>query len=180
MKESKLDALVHYVCARCDDPNKLGATKLNKVLWYSDVFAFVQEGKSITGTAYVKQQFGPVPKNILSARKRLVDQGAIVERDALNWYPQKQFIATRPADISMFSSVEISIVDKVVDIICENHTAASISYLSHDFIWEIAEIGEEIPLSAAAFGSNIGELDEDDMAWAHSEIDRIERHRPSA
>ena len=125
---------------------------------------------------YIKRQFGPVPKGIMGARSRLVDSGAIVERDGWNYeYQQKQFVALRPADISGFSPQEISIVDAVLEIICRDHTATSISQLSHDFIWEIAEIGEEIPLSAAAFGGNIGELDEEDISWAKSEVDRIER-----
>ena len=36
MDQEKFDALVHYICARCEDPTSLGATKLNKIMWYSD------------------------------------------------------------------------------------------------------------------------------------------------
>jgi hypothetical protein len=32
-------------------------------------------------------------------------------------------------------------------------------------------------MSAAAFGGNFGEIDEDDMAWARKEVDRIEGAR---
>jgi len=174
--DTRLDALVHYVCARCENPSRLGATKLNKVLWYSDVFAYAQEGRSITGAVYVKRQFGPVPKNIMGARNRLVASGAMVERKAMvHGYPQVQFIALQPADISGFTANQISLVDSVVEAICSNHTAASISNRSHDFVWESAEIGEEIPMAAAAFGGNVGEIDEDDVAWARKEIDRIDR-----
>ncbi len=176
MENAKLDALVHYVCARCDNPSKLGATKLNKVLWYADVFAFAQSGQSITGAVYIKRQFGPVPKDILAARARLVAAGALVERQIQSYsYIQTQFFALSKPDISMFSAEQISLVDTVVDAICSNHTATSISNLSHDVIWEAAEIGEELPMAAAAFGGNFGEIDEHDIAWAHSEIDRIEK-----
>ena len=175
MDINRLDALVHYVCARCDNPNRLGATKLNKVLWYSDVFAFAETGQSITGASYVKRQFGPVPKEIMAARSRLQSNGAVLERKSLHHnYEQIQFIALRPADISMFSAEQISMVDSVLEAICSGHTATSISQLSHDLVWEVAEIGEEIPMAAAAFAGNIGEIDEEDMAWARKEVDRIE------
>ena len=174
--ENKLDSLVHYVCARCENPSKLGATKLNKVLWYSDVFAFAQEGQSITGATYIKRQFGPVPKDILGARRRLEQSGATVERKALHHgYQQVQIIAVKPVDMSEFSASQISLVDTVIEAICSSHTASSISSLSHDIVWESAEIGEEIPMAAAAFGGNRGEIDEDDVVWARNEIDRIER-----
>lgn len=176
MLDTRLDTLVHYVCARCDNPSKLGATKLNKVLWYSDVFAFAQFGKSVTGATYIKRQFGPVPRDIVEACARLQQSGALVQRVGnCNGYAQKQFIALSPADISVFSAEQISLVDSILDAICSNHTATSISELSHDLVWEVAAIGEEIPMAAAAFGGNVGEIDENDMSWAHNEVDRIER-----
>ncbi len=175
MDTVKLDALVHYICARCSNPNDLGATKLNKVLWYSDVAAFAQSGASITGAVYIKRQFGPVPKDILAARTRLQANGGLIERKvSVYGYQQIQLIALTEPDISIFSAAEISLVDSVLESICSQHTATSISRLSHDYIWEAAEIGEEIPMAAAAFGGAFGEVDEEDVAWAMAEIDRIE------
>jgi hypothetical protein len=175
MDQAKFDALVHYVCAKCDDPSALGATKLNKVLWYADVLAYLGTGKSITGATYVKRQFGPVPKDIMAARARLTAAGAIVERSALvGAYEQKQMVALARPDVSLFTAEEISVVDDVIDHVCRRHTARSISNLTHDHIWEAAAIGEVIPLSAM-HASFIGEVDEDDVAWAKKEMDRIER-----
>jgi hypothetical protein len=89
MDEAKFDALVHYVCAQCEDPATLGVTKLNKVLWYCDTGAFLFFGRPMTGAAYVKRQFGPVPKNILGARQRLIAKGALIERETpFNGYSQ--------------------------------------------------------------------------------------------
>jgi hypothetical protein len=46
--QAKFDTLVHYFCARCEDPSSLGATKLNKIMWYSDASAYLQLGKIST------------------------------------------------------------------------------------------------------------------------------------
>jgi hypothetical protein len=174
MIESKLDSLVHYVCARCNDPSLLGATKLNKILWYSDVLAYVSTGNSISGAIYVKRQFGPVPKDILASKARLVASKAIIERNiTYHGYNQKQLIALRNADVTVFTAEEVSIVNEVIETVCTKHTAASVSHASHDSVWHAAEIGEEIPLFAI-FSGNVGELDEGDMAWAQAEIKKIE------
>jgi hypothetical protein len=60
----------------------------------------------------------------------------------------------------MFKPQEISIVDDVLREVCFNHTAASISLASHDDIWKLAEIGEEIPLETAIV-SELAEITED-------------------
>lgn len=179
MDEAKFDALVHYICARCETLSKLGATTLNKILWYSDAGAYLYFGQPITGAAYVKREFGPVPKAILAARRRLIEAGAIVERDALfHGYSQKQFIALKRPDLSRFTADEISLVDSVIDAICEGHTATSISQLTHDHVWAAAQIGEEIPLFTIL--GKRGEIDEEDVAWARTEMNRIEPNRVAA
>jgi hypothetical protein len=139
------------------------------------MFAFAEYGSSITGATYIKRQFGPTPRDIMASRARLVKSGALVERQIPTYvYNQTQFFSLKKPDISIFSAEQISLVDTVINAICSNHTAVSISNLSHDVIWQAAEIGEELPMTASAFGGNFGEIDEDDIAWAHSVIDRIE------
>jgi hypothetical protein len=134
----------------------------------------------MTGATYVKRQFGPVPREILGARQRLVARGAIVERDApLHGYSQKQFVALTRPDLSRFSADEISLVDHIIDVVCNNHTAASISQLTHDHVWEAAEIGEELPLYTV-FASRRGEIDESDIEWAKETMIRLEPHRAEA
>lgn len=169
---NKFKALVQYICFKCEDPSKLGATKLNKVLWLADVAAYLHFGKPITGETYIKRQFGPVPPNILRAVHDLEREGVLATRIAeMGGYQQRQFFALKEPDISMFSPREISLVDDVIRYVCENHTATSISRASHDDIWQMAEIGEELPYQAF-FVSHLGEIDEADVAWALSRLKR--------
>lgn len=168
----KLKALVHYICYRCHDPSVLGATKLNKILWYSDIVAFMKNDKPITAETYVKQQFGPVPKHILGIIDDLEAERVIAVRDAeVFGYQKKEYVALKPADINQFTAEEISIVDWAIDTICHKHTAESISLASHDAIWEMAEIGEEIPLYAV-WASELGEITPKDIDWAHKVLEK--------
>lgn len=172
-KPDKFSALVHYICWRCQDPTKLGAIKLNKVLWFSDAIAFAQSGRSITGAKYIKRQFGPVPQKILQALERLERDHklAVRERD-YHGRTKREYFALEPPEISAFSAEEISLVDSVIDAVCDHHTATSISELTHDDAWQLARIGEEIPLHAF-LAAESGELTEESLAWAKSEATRL-------
>src|SRR5258708_7322343 len=66
----KLEEAVHYVCSRAS--GTLGAVKLNKILYYSDMVHHAHTGSSITGASYAKQVRGPVPKQVLPAIDHLV------------------------------------------------------------------------------------------------------------
>ncbi len=162
----KLKALTHYVCWKCENPAVLGATKLNKALWVSDLWSYIRTGVPITGETYVKRQYGPVPRTILTIIGELESEGAIVTRDRqYDTYMKREFIALTEPELSIFSAQEISVIDKAIDFVCHQHTAREISDRTHDDIWEIAEIGEEIPYHAM-LAVTLGEVTAEDVAWA--------------
>jgi hypothetical protein len=167
----KFKNLVHYVCSISPNPKVLGATKLNKILWYSELNSFLSLGKPITGAKFVKRQFGPVAKATLPVLENLRSEGAIIIVDTEHFgKPKKEYISVRKPDLSSFTPEEISIITQITEVICKRHTASSISLASHDDIWEMAEIGEEIPLSTV-FAVR-GEVTEDDVAWADEIIEK--------
>lgn len=162
-----LKELTHYICWKAgDDPSKLGATKLNKALWFSDSFAYRMSGRSITNSTYIKRQYGPVPKRILPVLNDLHREGKVLIRESPYYsYVKRDYIALTSATPSVFSEQELWIIDHVIDWVCQEHTASSISEFSHDNIWEAAEEGEEIPMYAA-LGAFDGEITEEDKEWA--------------
>jgi hypothetical protein len=164
---NKLKTLVHYVCWKVKNPADLGAIKLNKVLWVSDIRAFVQLGKPITGERYVKRQFGPVPFSILTIVRELQAEHKLVVRQAESFgNPKTDYIAlTRPSINPIFTPDEISLVDDAIEFVCQKHTAMGISDKTHDVIWKLAELGEEIPYEAM-LASALGEVTKEDLEWA--------------
>jgi len=169
----KFKTLVHYICHTADR-DELGATKLNKILWYSDIISYVNSGKPLTGSVYIKRQFGPVPRDILRALEDLSDEGKMVVRDVPFFRDKKrEFVSLADPDVSRFKAPEIALVADILHLICHHHTAESISELTHDTIWELAEIGEEIPY-CAIYGAPLGEINEDDIRWAKESIAKDE------
>jgi hypothetical protein len=166
----KFSNLVHYICHQCDDVATLGATKLNKILWFSDIYAYLFLGKPSTGEKYIKRQFGPVPSHIVTTIDELVWDEKIFVRDVDYFGRNKrEYISLKKPILSDLSPDEISIVNDLIGMIWDNHTAASISPRTHDRIWELAEIGEEIPYYTI-FASELGEITEDDIEWANETL----------
>jgi hypothetical protein len=176
---NRLPKLLHYVMWRCD-PAELGATRLNKICWYSDLDAYRALGHTITGaTVYTRRQYGPTPKGVHKVIDKLSHQGRIaVSTENSYGHPKTMYLSRVKPDIAAFSSEEIAIVDAIAEIICSKHSAASISRISHDALWEEIELGADIPISAAAVIP--GEITADDVSWAERMIADFDAHRPPA
>lgn len=145
----KLENAVHYIVSKCCNSKKLGAVKLNKILWYADARSYLKTGRPITGVSYIKKRFGPVPCDVDDAQKKLKSQGKIrVTESNPNGFRQKQFVSLKEPDVSSFNKKEIEELDETITIIRDRHTASSISKLSHDIVWKAAKTGEKIPFCA--------------------------------
>lgn len=141
--KEKFKQLVHYVAWKAGKRDWFGATKLNKVLWYSDARTFVVSGKSITGESYVREKHGPVPKHIMQVRAEMEREGTIkiVKEGTL-----VRVLALTPAMPSWFPQDELQSINYWIEHIDKEHTAKSISEKTHDYVWEKAKMGEELPL----------------------------------
>jgi hypothetical protein len=137
--------LLLYVAKRSSDDARFGATKLNKLLFFSDFLAYAQLGHSITGATYQKLRYGPAPRELLPQQRELAREGALKVKRQSAFQPDKT-IAMRDPDISIFEPEEIAIVDEVLDALKED-TAWMISERSHALSigWQLAEIQEDIP-----------------------------------
>jgi hypothetical protein len=155
----KLKRLIHYIAWKAGKKDWFGATKLYKVLWFADARRFVLSKKSITGATYIREKYGPVPKYAMIARAQLEKSGVIrISKEG----ELTRFFAASPPDVSIFSEDELKTVDYWIQHIDKDHTAQSISEESHDYAWEIAKMGEEIPLYAV-LASRIREPHEQEL-----------------
>jgi hypothetical protein len=141
----KFKNVVLYIVLKVGRNDWFGATKLNKVLWFVDARAYTLTGKSITGETYVRGPYGPVPSHINDVLKEMVREHLIeIRKDA----PHTRFIALAKPELFRFSEQERQSIDWWTHNIDKNHTAASISEETHDEVWEMAKMGEVLPLYA--------------------------------
>jgi hypothetical protein len=75
----KFKRLVQYIAWKAGRRDWFGATKLNKVLWFADARLFVLRGRPIAGATYLREKFGPVPKQMMPVRAELEQEFAGTE-----------------------------------------------------------------------------------------------------
>jgi hypothetical protein len=143
----KFKELVLYVADRSVEDPAFGATKLNKILFFSDFIAYGRHGRPITGARYQRLERGPAPRELLPAQKQLAEanEAVVVKQRRFN-FEQKRLLPLREPDLSLFSGEEIALVDRVIDLL-RHYDATSVSALSHEIAvgWRLAGDGEDIP-----------------------------------
>jgi uncharacterized phage-associated protein len=149
--EKKFSELLLYIAERgLDDPG-FGATKLNKILYFSDFLAYKRRGKPITGATYQKLRHGPAPRELLPVVQKMQKRDdaflRTVERFGL---AQKRLMPLREPNLAAFDAAEVAIVDEVVDALSA-YNAIQTSLISHALSegWRLAHEGEPIPYQAA-------------------------------
>ena len=141
---------MHLVIARVPT-DRLGAVKLNKILWFSDCQYYARHGRTITGEdAYIRKDNGPCVARFESTLSGLKEDGAIVEKrvPALD-YVRREFFAQTEPDLSILSGEEVDMLLVVAAQIAPM-TAAEASALSHDDLWDATPHRGAIPVAAAA------------------------------
>lgn len=169
LDRDKFKRLVHYVAWKAGKRDWFGAVKLYKVLWFAESRQYVLKKQSITGETYIREKHGPIPKDILSVLRELEDEGKLkVSRGG----DVTRFLALSPPELEPFSKDEIEAVNYWIEHIDRDHTAESISELSHDYAWEIARMGEEIPMQAC-FSTRIREPRDKELEWARGVAEKL-------
>lgn len=148
--DRKFMELVLFIAQRSEGDSNFGATKLNKLLFYSDFLAYANLGRAITNHRYQRLPKGPAPRAMLPILKQMESARMIARAERTHYGKvQKRVVALRDPDLSLFSAQEIMLV---TDLISEFHgkNATDVSEFSHRFRgWQLAEPGEDIPYQMA-------------------------------
>jgi len=173
---TKFRETVLFICTVCD-PARLGAVKLHKILYFSDMLRYAFEGHPLTGSTYRKRAHGPTSDHLLGMLRQLEREGAIRVRDAVYFgFRKKEYIPSTSPNLTLFSPDEIALIRDVSDFVANDNTAKTISDLSHNQAWELAEFGEELPYYTA-FALFPVEPSEEAIEWAASSVGEIEAER---
>ncbi len=164
---AKLEAVILYTCQKCP-PSRLGAVKLHKVLYFFDMLRFAESGTPATGATYRKRPHGPTCDQLLPTLRELERSSAIsIEQVDYHGFRKNEYTAVVKPEMERLNEAEVSLLDDVVDFVCFQNSARTISEFSHQRPWESVEFGAEIPYESAflLFPTDV----------SHEAFDRIER-----
>lgn len=170
----KLEELVLYIAHRSKDDPKFGATKLNKILFWSDFLAYGYMGESITGAHYIRKQHGPVPREVLIASTNLVNEGRaeIVERLYFGKI-QKRIVPLENPDLTGFTPDQLTLVDQMITALADGN-ATEVSEVTHNLRpWLDALQDEEIPYETVFVLSDTP-VTLDDKEWGRRKLKELQ------
>lgn len=176
MQPSKrLRELVLYIAQRCADDPTFGVTKLNKILYFSDVEAYRKTGRPITGAEYLKQDYGPVPKAINRIKRELQEQRAInIQEEPLMNYKRHRIVAQQDPDLELFDDQDLSVINDVITQLW-GQRAQDVSDASHGMAWRLTDDLDSIPYEASLLTDEA--LTPAQLEWIGGQIEEYERSR---
>ena len=140
----KIEAMISYIAEQVTNLYKV---KLMKMLWYSDVIAFIQNGCAMSGMVYRHEAMGALPighYSIMNLENLNVQEEVGYNYDSmLHVYPSKNI------DYSILSDNEKDILNKVI-VKFKNYKAKDIvDYMHEERAYKETAAGEIIPFSLA-------------------------------
>lgn len=146
---AKLKAAILRTCRKAG-PTKLGATKLHKVLYFLDMVQFAATGAPVTGATYKKRPFGPTCVQLLPTLREMTNEGSIEIRDVeFHGLRKTEYHPQQSEERHVLNKDETALLDRMIEFVCNKHTARSISDFSHKVPWDVVEFDEVIPYESA-------------------------------
>ena len=147
------------------------------MLYYADMIHYALSGAPITGAIYRKRQLGPTSDALLPTLRELERSNAIrvLEVDYFG-FRKKEYEVRDPPDIGRLGASEVALIDDVIDFVCRQNTAKTISEFSHGIPWEVAEYGDVLPYHGAIhlFPNQVSL---EALDWAADEVGAIDIQR---
>lgn len=138
--------MILYVSEKCEQSERFGMIKLNKIIWRADFMAFAGRRIPITGCSYQKLRLGPAPVEMRPVLEQMRSKGHI-EIDSVDFgnnRVEKRVIAVTPPNVRYFSADDLEYVDSAIAYYWDK-TGTEASDDSHGIGWSTREDGDLMP-----------------------------------
>lgn len=140
----KIEAMISYIAEKTDNLFKV---KLMKMLWYSDVLAFIENGFAMSGMVYRHETMGALPVghySLMNLEKLNVQEEMSYTCDTmLHVYPVVNM------DYAILNDGEKSILDRVITKFGDYKAKDIVEYMHKEKAYTETKQGEIIPFSLA-------------------------------
>ena len=140
----KIEAMISYMAEKVDNLFKV---KLMKMLWYSDVLAFIECGCSMTGMVYRHEPMGALPIGHYSLMN--LENLNVQEEMSYNYDTMLHVYPTVNMDYSVLDDNEKMILDRVIAKFKDYKAKEIVNYMHDERAYTETNSGEIIPFSLA-------------------------------
>lgn len=140
----KIEAMISYIAERVSNLFKV---KLMKMLWYSDVLAFIENGNAMSGMVYRHEPMGALPIGHYSLMN--LERLNVQEEMSYNYDTMLHIYPTTDMDYSILSDDEKAILDKVIMKFKSYKAKDIVDYMHEERAYTETNAGDIIPFSLA-------------------------------
>ena len=140
----KIEVMISYIAEKVSNLFKV---KLVKMLWYSDVLSFIENGCSMTGMVYRHEPMGALPVGHYSLMN--LENLNVQEEMSYNYDTMLHVYPTANMDYSVLSDREKAILDKVIAKFKDYKAKDIVDYMHDERAYVETKPGEIIPFSLA-------------------------------
>jgi len=148
----KFKSALLYITQKIGALPNVGQTVLYKILYFCDFDYYEKYEEQLIGATYIKNHFGPTPREFSRIIKEMVKDGEI-EEVVTKFFDkdQRKYLPVKNPDLLVFSGRELQHIDEEIARL-GHKTAKELSDFSHqDIPWISTEIGKNIPYEAVFY-----------------------------
>lgn len=134
-----------YITQEIGAQPNIGQTVIYKILYFCDFDYYEKFEEQLIGARYIKNHYGPTPREFAAIVQEMVKDGQIEEIKTKYFNKdQTKYIPVTSPDLSVFNGQELNHIDEEIERF-GNKTAREMSDYSHkDVPWIVTPEGKEI------------------------------------
>ncbi len=140
----KFKEVLLYILNKIGSKPNIGETVLYKLLYFIDFNFFEKYEEQLIGATYIKNHYGPTPKEFPKIIKEMEGKDLVKIKDKYFEYPQTKYLPLRNPDLSLLKANEIEMIDLVLRHLSDMNASQISEYSHNDVPWITSENGKVI------------------------------------
>jgi transcriptional regulator with XRE-family HTH domain len=141
----KFKEVLLYIINKVGSKPNIGESVLYKLLYFIDFNYYEKYEEQLIGATYIKNNYGPTPKEFIKIIEEMEAQKEIVKVEGKYFqYPQRKYLPLRTPDLSGLKANELRIIDNVLAKLSDMNAARISEYSHNDVPWITTDDGEII------------------------------------
>ncbi len=139
----KFKEVLLYMLNKIGSKPNIGESVLYKLLYFIDFDFYEKYEEQLIGVTYIKNHYGPTPKEFIKIVKEMEGKDLIKVKDSYFKHPQTKYLSKRESDLTLLKAHEIKMIDSVLDRLSDMNATEISDYSHRDVPWLTTE-NEEI------------------------------------
>lgn len=140
----KFKEVLLYILNKIGSKPNIGESVLYKLLYFIDFNFYEKYEEQFIGATYIKNHYGPTPKEFIKIIKEMEGKDLIKVKDSYFKYPQTKYLSIRESDLTLLKANEIKMIDSVLDRLSDMNATEISDYSHRDVPWLTTNNGEII------------------------------------